>query len=279
MQDWKIQKPGTACHKTGRKLEEGETFYSAIFVRAEEYERRDYSVEAWHELFPHTDPDGAPPENRPDATSADTKPADDAKAADDTNAPADADEEPFSFWRTRVPKTDEAPRIPFQAAQDFFWKLVESRKKKSDSERILLPLALLLMRKRVLKLVDTKRVRGRDVMHFEEVGEEAERTADVYDPNLEPEDLEAVEEEIRALLFPHLVKPKPAEEEAAAEEAASEAEAAKIEAAAAAAVESGIEAMPEHAAEPTTDSDDASDAASEAEAEPEPEPAADEARR
>lgn len=258
MQDWKIQKPGAACHKSGRKLEEGETFYSAIFVRADEYERRDYSIEAWNELFGEPDPEsegGADGEASSDGSG-------EAMAASEgpSGGEAVAAEAPFSFWRTRVPKADEAPRIPFQAAQDFFWKLVESRKKKSDSERILLPLALLLMRKRVVKLVDTKRVRGRDVMHFEEVGEDAERTAEIYDPNLEPEDLEAVEEEIRALLFPHLVKREEVDE-AEAQKASAAAEAAKIEAAAAEAVGSGIEAMPEP------------------ESKPEAEPATDEARR
>ena len=245
LQEWKIQKHGTACFDSGRKLEEGETFFSAIFWVEGEFQRRDYSAESWERLFgepaegedaegeegfeleeapesaevetPVTEAEAEAPDATEAAEAAGANSASDEVEVDEVEVDEvpiveDDGELPYSFWRTRMPRDDEPPRIPFTQAIDFFWKLIEDRKRKTDSQELIFPLALLLLRKRNLKLADTVRRRGREVMILTDP--EGERTAEVYDPGLEGDAIEQVEDQIRELLFPHLPKPKrkPAEE-------------------------------------------------------------------
>ena len=47
--DYAIHKSTRRCHVTGRVLEEGETFYTALFVEGAELVRHDYAREAWKE--------------------------------------------------------------------------------------------------------------------------------------------------------------------------------------------------------------------------------------
>lgn len=186
MEDWKIQARATACADTGKPFEEGERFYSAIFLREAEFERKDYCEEAWERLFGARPPVDAPDPGRP-----------------------------FSFWRTRMPGRDEPPRIPYRAAEDFFWQLVEESERRGKRaaaavHRLTYPLALLLMRKRKLKRVRSERRRGREVLHLTD--RSGERTAEIPDPRLDSEAIEEVEREIRKLLFPELAREEDAGE-------------------------------------------------------------------
>ena len=49
--EYKVSRCSRQCHKLKRPLREGEWYYSVVLEADEEYERRDYSAEAW---------DGAP---------------------------------------------------------------------------------------------------------------------------------------------------------------------------------------------------------------------------
>lgn len=183
--EWKIQRHGTRCHATDREFEEGETFYSAIFWTEGELERRDYCVEAWKARF------GAPSEGADDSPEADAPEADAPEAR------------PFSFWRTRLPRSDEPPRIAFQEAEDCFWQLVEPPKLDAETRSLAFVLSLLLLRKKKIRLESTERRRGREVSRFRSL--DGERTIELADPGLEADDIERLERQVRALLFPGLV--------------------------------------------------------------------------
>ena len=45
--EYKVSRCSRQCHQLGRPLREGEWYYSVVLESDEEYERRDYSAEAW----------------------------------------------------------------------------------------------------------------------------------------------------------------------------------------------------------------------------------------
>ena len=46
-QQWEVEPAAGRCAVTGRRLEEGEEFYSALFEDGESFRRSDYSVDSW----------------------------------------------------------------------------------------------------------------------------------------------------------------------------------------------------------------------------------------
>ncbi|HEY3242024.1 MAG TPA: hypothetical protein VGM03_01620 [Phycisphaerae bacterium] len=47
MDAYEIARPSGRCHVTGRELAEGEAFYAVLFEEGEGFRRADYSLEAW----------------------------------------------------------------------------------------------------------------------------------------------------------------------------------------------------------------------------------------
>ena len=62
----------------------------------------------------------------------------------------------FSFWRTRTPKREEKRLEDINAMQDFFKKLIEKPSDDPSRQKITYLTALLLARKRRLKLAGSK---------------------------------------------------------------------------------------------------------------------------
>jgi hypothetical protein len=54
--DWNIKPRSETCQVTGRPFQEGEVFHTALFQGPEELERMDYSVEAWERRDPEPTP-------------------------------------------------------------------------------------------------------------------------------------------------------------------------------------------------------------------------------
>jgi len=52
MAEWEIKKTLGQCYGTGRKMEVGEEYYSALVETTEGLERRDYSSQYWQEAHP-----------------------------------------------------------------------------------------------------------------------------------------------------------------------------------------------------------------------------------
>ena len=111
--DWQVAKPTRQCAASGRDLEEGEIYYSALKEEGEEFMRLDYSADAWPEM----------------------------------------DKTPFfSFWRSRVPPENVKKRlvIDVEAFYTFFCNLDDPAEPHRILFRYLV--ALILTRKRVLRL-------------------------------------------------------------------------------------------------------------------------------
>lgn len=117
--EWKIGKPGRACVSCGRQFSENEEFFSCLLAEPQGMTRQDYCLTCWKE-------------NRPKC---------------------------ISYWRSRVPpKQNTVPKIPPTRRLLELFDSLPPHELAHDPEttlRIRYVLALLLMQKRVLKLVDT----------------------------------------------------------------------------------------------------------------------------
>lgn len=111
--DWHVAKSSQQCAVTGTPLEVGDEHYSALTETPEGFSRADYSLAAWPEV---------------DKTTF------------------------FSFWKTRVRSPEEKKRlvIDIEAFYAFFSSLGETDDPQRQVFRYLV--ALLLTRKRVLRL-------------------------------------------------------------------------------------------------------------------------------
>ena len=108
-----------------------------------------------------------------------------------------SDERAFSFWRTCVPvKSEPHPLPPSEALLELFRRMAKSTDARRDQFRYVL--ALLLLRKRLLKLVRKERDAGGEVFVLEDRGADEEVT--VSAPRISESEVRAVSEELGRLL-------------------------------------------------------------------------------
>jgi hypothetical protein len=154
MTEYQIQPNTRRCCVTGRELQPGETYFTVLLDEAGKFVRREYSAEAWQ------------------------------------GPPAGA----FSFWQGRI-STSRAPRRPpvdDELLLDCFVRLESETDPTRVSFRYVL--ALLLMRRRRLKLEEARQEAGREVLCLR-----CSRTGvrhQVVDPGLSDEEMEAVQEDV-----------------------------------------------------------------------------------
>jgi hypothetical protein len=154
MTDYQIQNSTRRCAITGRELKPGERYYSVLLDEGSTFTRKDYSLEAWQ----------GPPEGA------------------------------FSFWQGRLP-TGSAPRrlvIDDELLMECFHRLEGELEPNKVSFRFVL--ALLLMRRRRLKLEETRQEDGQEVLMLR-----CPRTGarhEVVDPDLGEEELEGVQDDV-----------------------------------------------------------------------------------
>jgi hypothetical protein len=115
MTEYQIQPNTRRCSATGRELQPGERFYTALFEEGDHFLRRDYSSEAWQGT-----PGGA-----------------------------------FSFWTGKVPRSDEVfkPRFDDDLLEECFQRLEGQTEPSKVSFRYVV--ALLLIRRKRLKFEQT----------------------------------------------------------------------------------------------------------------------------
>ena len=157
--DWDIRKTAAECSVCKAPFGEGVEVCSALFDRTTEFERRDYCLACWQ---------------------------------------AAGRDEVFSFWRTRVPCRDE-PRRPVvdkDVVLNFFDRLEGAEEALKRNFRYVL--ALLLMRKKVLKFTDVERGEGGEVLVLYD--KERDRECRVPNPQLTDEEIQSVTEEVGKLL-------------------------------------------------------------------------------
>ena len=174
MSDWKFARKGSACAACETLFEEGATFVSAIY------------------------------ENPPDAEAAfdriDTCP----------DCFEKEEREPFSRWVTTHPKKEaDQPILDMRMARDFLLRL--AREDNPERHTLMFILALLLMRKRKVKLIEQRVEGDRPVMEFLLPLAEGEET--IVIPSVHPTEEETDEIELELGRLFGLIPPASTSEE------------------------------------------------------------------
>jgi hypothetical protein len=157
--EFEISRTAGKCFVSERDLAEGEAYYAVLIETAEGFERRDYSLEAWS-----GPPDGS-----------------------------------YCHWRTRIPVRDHKPRslaIDQAMLSDLFVRLEDE-----DSEmkqRFRFVLALLLMRKRLLKFEQTTRDGEREFWQMRLTRDQS--IHQVLNPQLTDDQIDRLSTQLMALL-------------------------------------------------------------------------------
>jgi len=162
--DYKIDASSRRCGTCDRVFAVGDEYYSAVVETEEEnrLERRDFCPECWR-----------------------------------------AEGAYFSFWKTQVPEPQEeqtrGPRlVDVERLMQLFQSLEDSEDEQAQKFRYVLALAL--MRKRRLRLLESRRLSGGrgESLRLREVG--AEREYAVSCPGLSEDELASVAERLREIL-------------------------------------------------------------------------------
>jgi len=160
--DWTIQGRSGRCAATGRDFAEGESFYTLLFRERDGFRRQDLSEEAWKTR-----------------NEAGEKP-------------------PYSFWRAKFEPPPPAPpeALAKETAEDLLRRFMTENDEAHANARYIL--ALMLERKRLLKQIEVK-----DDIHGRTLVYEHVKTGEVFivpDPGLRMDQIEAVQNEVAALL-------------------------------------------------------------------------------
>jgi hypothetical protein len=159
MTEYEIKPPSLRCARTGRELKPGEIYYSTLTASADGFVRTDFAEEAW----------SGPPQGA------------------------------IGFWRARVPAAGRSrPQFVHDSVLvDFFEQLADETDPQKVNFRYIL--ALLLMRKKILKLAGADTESGRDVLLVR-----AAATGEVHrvvNPGLSEQELGAVQAEVERVLM------------------------------------------------------------------------------
>ncbi len=158
MTEYQIQNNTRRCTISGRELQPGEKYFSVLFDENGAFVRRDYSAECWS-----TPPEGA-----------------------------------FSFWCGKLPLEQGPRRAPID--DEMLFECLRRLEGETEPAKIKFRyvLALLLLRRKKLKLVEAHRDGDHDVLvlHAPLRGERVS----VIDPQLSDEEMNAVQDEVFEVL-------------------------------------------------------------------------------
>jgi hypothetical protein len=158
MTEYAIQPLSLRCAQTGRELKPGETCYSVLRESPDGFVRTDYCAEVW------------------------------------TGPPAGA----VGFWRSVVSQGAKERRaiVDDSVLMDCFVRLAESPEATKRNFRFIL--ALLLLRRKALKLVGSAQDGGLDVLVLRDSGSGEQHR--VINPDLSDEQLAAMQTEVERVL-------------------------------------------------------------------------------
>ena len=158
MSEWEINKPLGQCHGTGREIEYGEEYFGALVKTEEGLQRRDFCADYWER-------------EKPDV---------------------------FCYWRTKLPQPGQKKRlfVDDQMLMAFFERLEKETEQEKINFRFVL--ALILMRKRILKYDDTRIDDGQEIWRLRIVGDK--QIAEVVNPHLDEEQIEQLSSQIGEIL-------------------------------------------------------------------------------
>lgn len=131
MDEWEIDKPLGQCCGTGRKIEPGEEYFSALVETDQRLERRDFCAEYWNSEKPPV----------------------------------------FCYWKTKMPHPDQRKQVfvDDEMLMAFFERLEKETEQEKINFRFVL--ALVLMRKRRLKYDSSRIEDGREIWQLRTAGE------------------------------------------------------------------------------------------------------------
>ena len=157
--EWNIAKSQRRC-VCGREFEENETYFAALYEEGGDFVRRDYCLECW-----------------PGARERGGF---------------------FSFWKTTAAPKDQRRKLfaDDQVLLDFFLRLENAQEE--QHRHFFYILALILMRKKVLKFEDIERQEGRESLILRYPPED--RTFRVEDPRLGEDQIEALKDQLSEIL-------------------------------------------------------------------------------
>lgn len=158
-QQWELQRSVGQCAATGRVLGEGEEFYTVLFEEGETFRRLDYSTEAWQ----------GPPEGS------------------------------FCHFKTRMPVKEKAKRllVDDELLINFFLRLADEQEPARVRFRFVL--ALILMRKRLLKYQGSEKTPDGDEVWTMTLSRD-QSSHRVANPRLTDDQIEDVSRELTAIL-------------------------------------------------------------------------------
>jgi hypothetical protein len=158
MSDWEINKPLGQCYGTGREIQHGEEYFGALVKTEEGLQRRDFCADYWER-------------EKPDV---------------------------FCHWRTKLPPPGQKKQlfVDDQMLMAFFERLEKETEQEKVNFRFVL--ALILMRKRILKYDDTRIEGDREIWRLRIVGER--QTVEVVNPHLDEEQVEQLSSQIGEIL-------------------------------------------------------------------------------
>jgi len=158
MEQWEIQKTSGICSGTGNELQPGEEYYAALIDIENGFERRDYSIAYWQEQKP----------------------------------------EVYSHWKTHIPLPNQKKKLFVEDGIliNFFERLAEEKQPERVNFRFVL--ALILMRKRLLKYEDSRRDGLEEIWKMRFVRET--KIHEVVNPQLDDDQIEQVSKELGSIL-------------------------------------------------------------------------------
>jgi len=162
MEQWQVDRSSGKCMGTGKELAPGDEYYAALIDTGVSFQRCDYSCEYWEEHQPRV----------------------------------------YSFWKTRIPEPSEKKKmfVDDGILINFFERLADEREQLKVNFRFVL--ALILMRKRMLKYEDSKVEEGKEIWKMRFVRET--EVHDVVNPRLDDEQIEQVSHELSSILHGEL---------------------------------------------------------------------------
>jgi hypothetical protein len=161
MSEWEVDKPLGQCYGTGRKIEPGEEYFGALVEIEEGLQRQDFCADYWESEKPNT----------------------------------------FCYWKSKFPRPDEKKQlfVDDNMLMAFFDRLENETGQEKVNFRFVL--ALILMRKRLLKYDTTRDEKDKEIWRLRIVGDKStDNRVEVINPHLDEEQVSQLSSQIGQIL-------------------------------------------------------------------------------
>jgi len=158
MAEWEIDKSLGQCYGTGEKIEAGQEYFAALVETEGGLARRDFCIDYWQKVQPAV----------------------------------------FCYWKTRLPEPGQKKQlfVDDEMLMTFFERLEKETEEEKRNFRFVL--ALILMRKRLLKYDSSKAEADREIWRLRMVG--TKDFVEVLNPGLDEEHIEQLSSQIAQIL-------------------------------------------------------------------------------